>query len=290
MKTLNGRVAVITGAASGIGRALADELAQAGCRLALVDVHEERLAEVHARHEGSSAHRVDVADRTEMLALPQQVIEAHGAVHVLINNAGVSCNRLFDEHSLEDWDWLLGINLYGVIHGCHAFLPHLMEQDEAHIVNVSSVFGIIGLPAQSSYCASKFAVRGLTESLWEELAHTHVGVTVVHPGGVDTNIVRDGRTSDQIDRPRLFRRFARQAIPASEAARQIRVAVERGDRRLRITREAYLMDWLKRLAPEAGNHLVARMLVKALGLTELQQRRIQDYRDKRSPTPRSPGS
>lgn len=277
MKTLNGRVAVVTGAASGIGRSLAEQLTQAGCRVALVDVHQERLAEVHAACADSSMHVVDVSDRAAMLALPKAVIEAHGAVHIVINNAGVSCNRMFDEHTLEDWDWLLGINLYGVLHGCHAFLPHLMEVDEAHIVNVSSVFGIVGLPAQSSYCASKFAVRGLTESLWEELEHTHVGVTVVHPGGVDTNIVRDGRNPDGVDEERLFRRFAKQAIPASEAARQIVVAIRNDEKRLRITKEAYFMDWAKRLMPVWGNRLVARGLIKALGLTEMEQKRIADY-------------
>ncbi|MCP4804771.1 MAG: SDR family oxidoreductase [Proteobacteria bacterium] len=277
MKTLNGRVAVVTGAASGIGRSLAEQLTQAGCRVALVDVHQERLAEVHGACADSSMHVVDVSDRAAMLALPDAVIEAHGAVHIVINNAGVSCNRMFDEHTLEDWDWLLGINLYGVLHGCHAFLPHLMTVDEAHIVNVSSVFGIVGLPAQSSYCASKFAVRGLTESLWEELEHTHVGVTVVHPGGVDTNIVRDGRNPDGVDEERLFRRFAKQAIPASEAARQIVVAIRNDEKRLRITKEAYFMDWAKRLMPVWGNRLVARGLIKALGLTEMEQKRIGDY-------------
>lgn len=278
MKTLTGRVAVVTGAASGIGRALAEQLTAQGCAVALVDVNVERLAEVHGACPGSSVHVVDVSDRAAMLALPDAVLEAHGAVHILVNNAGVSCNRMFDEHTLEDWDWLLGINLYGVLHGCHAFLPHLMQVDEAHIVNVSSVFGIVGLPAQSSYCASKFAVRGLTESLWEELEHTHVGVTVVHPGGVDTNIVRDGRNSSEVNTEHLFRRFAKQAIPASEAARQIVRAIRTEQKRLRITKEAYLMDWLKRLAPVTGNRLVAKALVKALGMTALQAKRIEDYR------------
>lgn len=281
MKTLNGRVAVVTGAASGIGRSLAEQLTQAGCRVALVDVNAERLAEVHAACPNSSVHVVDVSDRAAMLALPGQVIEAHGAVHILVNNAGVSCNKTFDEHTLEDWDWLIGINLWGVIHGCHAFLPHLMEADEAHIVNVSSVFGIVGLPSQSSYCASKFAVRGLSESLWEELEHTHIGLTVVHPGGVDTNIVRDGRNPQDVDEERLFKRFAKQAIPASEAARQILVAIENGDKRLRITKEAYLMDWVKRLAPVWGNAFIARGLIKALGMAEHEKKRIEAYRQSR---------
>lgn len=282
MNTFVDRVAVVTGAASGIGRSLALDLAGRGAKLALVDVHAERLAEVGAEIPGASTHRVDVSDRDAMAALPDAVIEAHGGVHLLFNNAGVSCNRPFDEHTLEDWDWIIGINLWGVIHGCHFFLPHLMDADEAHIVNISSIFGVVGVPTQSSYCTSKFGVRGLSESLWEELGHTHVGVTVVHPGGVDTNIVRDGRSSERVDKERIFKRFAKQAIPPDAAAKLILRAVLHGDRRLVITKEAVLMDWLKRLIPEAGNRLVAQGLMRALGLVEAQQKRIEEYEASRS--------
>ena len=277
MEELQGRVAVVTGAASGIGRALALDLARRGCRLALVDVAAERLAEVHERIPGSSMHLVDVADREAMRALPEAVVEAHGGVHLLVNNAGVSCNRPFDEQSLEDWDWLLGINLWGVIHGCHFFLPLLMAAEEAHVVNVSSVFGIVGVPTQASYCTSKFGVRGLSEVLWEELRHTHVGVTVVHPGGVDTNIVKDGRNWDRVDNEGLFRRFSRQSISPEAAAKLIVRAVLHDDRRLVITKEAVVIDWLKRLVPVAGNRLVGQGLVRALGLVEVQRARIEEY-------------
>lgn len=281
MQSLQGRVAVVTGAASGIGRALALDLAGRGMKLALVDVHEERLAEVAEAIEGASVHLVDVADREAMRALPGEVIEAHGGVHLLVNNAGVSCNKPFDEQTLEDWDWLLGINLWGVIHGCHFFLPHLMAAEAAHIVNISSVFGIVGVPTQSSYCTSKFGVRGLSESLWEELQATHVGVTVVHPGGVDTRIVSEGRNWEAVDNEGLFRRFKRQAIPAEAAAKLIVRAVLHDDRRLLITKEAYLMDWLKRLVPVGGNRLVARGLVRALGLIDVEKKRIEEYEKSR---------
>ncbi len=281
MTDLTGRVAVVTGAASGIGRALALALADHGCKLALVDVHADRLAEVAALLPGATAHTVDVSDRQAMLALPDQVIAAHGAVHLVINNAGVSCSRLFEEHSLDDWDWILGINLWGVIYGCHAFLPHLMTQDWGHVVNISSLFGIVGVPTQASYSATKYAVRGLSEVLWEELAHTHVGVTVVHPGGVDTNIVTDGRNSERADQDRVLARFKANAITPERAADQIVRAIRRGDRRLVVTRDAVILDWLKRLFPVSGNRWAGDLISRALGLTRVQQDRIAEYREGR---------
>jgi NADP-dependent 3-hydroxy acid dehydrogenase YdfG len=280
MNKLKGRTAVVTGAASGIGRAVALALADQGCNLALVDVHAERLAEVAALIPGASIHQIDVSNREAMMALPQAVLDAHGAVHVVVNNAGVSCSRLFSEHTLEDWDWIIGINLWGVVYGCHAFLPHLMAADWGHIVNISSIFGIIGMPSQASYAATKYAVRGLSEVLWEELAHTHVGVTVVHPGGVDTNIVRDGRNSQFVDQDRIQKHFTQHTLSPEMAARQIVRAIQRGDRRLRITREAVLFDWLKRLAPVAGNRVIAAILSRTLGLTEIQKKLAETYRAK----------
>lgn len=281
MKDLTGRTAVVTGAASGIGRALSLALAREGCKLALVDVNTAGLTEIAEAIPGASTHRVDVADRDAMLALPEAVLAAHGAVHLVVNNAGVSCNRLFAEHTLDDWDWIIGINLWGVIHGCHAFLPHLMAVDQGHIVNISSLFGIVGVPSQASYSATKYAVRGLSEVLWEELAHTHVGVTVVHPGGVDTNIVRDGRCSELVDQERVLRLFSKYAITPEQAAARIIRAVKRGDRRLCITREAVVLDWLKRLAPLAGNRLAAAVLSWVLGLNDARQKHIEEYRASR---------
>jgi NAD(P)-dependent dehydrogenase (short-subunit alcohol dehydrogenase family) len=200
MQRLEGRIAVITGAASGIGRALALQLAEAGCGLALVDVQAETLRRVGAecRERGAqvSTHAVDVSDRAAMAALPQRVIDFHGAVHILINNAGVTVADTVLEQSLEDWDWIVGINLWGVIYGCRAFLPHLLAAEEAHIVNLSSVFGIAGVPMQAAYCTTKFAVLGFSESLQAELRGTCVGLSVVHPGGVNTNIVRASRLRD----------------------------------------------------------------------------------------------
>jgi NAD(P)-dependent dehydrogenase (short-subunit alcohol dehydrogenase family) len=138
----------------------------------------------------ASVHVADVASRARMAELPEEVLREHGRVSLLVNNAGVSVGGTFEEQSLEDLDWIVGINFWGVVHGCQFFLPHLRRETEAHIVNLSSMFGIVGVPTQSSYCATKFAVRGLSEALWVELRDAGIGVTSVHPGGIRTNIVR----------------------------------------------------------------------------------------------------
>jgi len=266
MRTFQDRVAVITGAASGIGRALALELARRGAHLALVDVSEDALAsvakEAAARAPSASGRRitthvVDVADADAMAALPDAVVAAHGAVHLLVNNAGVSVTGTLEEQSLEDLRWIVGVNFWGVVHGCKFFLPHLRRAGDAHIVNLSSMFGLIGLPTQSSYCATKFAVRGFSEALWAELRGAGIGVTVVHPGGVRTNIVRASRTADPAAKAQMIERFERMAMEPDEVAKRILRAVERGDLRVVICREAVLTDLVKRLLPAGVHHLVA---------------------------------
>ncbi len=270
MKQLSKRVAVITGAASGIGQALAVALAQEGCALALVDINAEGLAQTAALVEGRalaiSTHIVDVSSAAAMAALPEAVIAAHGAVHVVINNAGVTITAPFLEHSLEDLEWIVGINFWGVVYGCRFFLPHLEAVDEAHIVNMSSIFGVIGVPGQSGYCATKFAVRGLSESLWEELSGSHIGLSVVHPGGVNTNIVTSARCSRPELTADLADFFARKAMPPSAAAAQIVAGIKAGRRRVLITREAWALDLLKRLLPAAGNRIATSLLTRAMGL------------------------
>ena len=199
MKVLKDRVAVVTGAGSGIGRATAIELAREGCDLAISDVNEAGLAQtaeaIRALGRRACSHRVDVSDKERMRRYADEVVAEYGRVNVLINNAGVTVTAEFQDHSLEDFEWLIGINFWGVVYGCKFFLPHLKQAGEGHIVNLSSVFGFAGFPAQSSYCASKFAVRGFSESLWVELREHNIGVTSIHPGGVRTNIAKSARSA-----------------------------------------------------------------------------------------------
>jgi short-subunit dehydrogenase len=255
------RVAVVTGAASGIGRALAAALARRGAQLALVDLNEAGLAEaareVQALGRKASVHVADVASRERMAALPDEVLGEHGRVSLLVNNAGVSVGGNFEEQSLEDLDWIFGINFWGVVHGCKFFLPLLRRESEAHIVNLSSMFGILGVPGQSSYCATKFAVRGLSEALWVELQGSGIGVTSVHPGGIKTNIVRTSRSIDPETRERTVALFERFGMSPERAAERIVRAVERKRMRVLIGREAYLADWLRRLAPTGSQRLMA---------------------------------
>jgi len=261
VKQLRDRVAVVTGAASGIGAALAVALARRGCHLALVDVNaggiEATARAVEAEGRNASRHVVDVSDREAMRVLPERVVAEHGAVHVLVNNAGVTVDGTLEEVGWDDLDWIVGINLWGVIHGCKFFLPWLRQADEAHVVNLSSLFGIIGVPRQTAYCTTKFAVRGLSESLWSEISRDGIGVTSVHPGGIRTNIVRAARLAAGADPGEMIEAFDRMARTSPErAAAKIVRAIERGAPRLRIAPEAYVLDWLKRLLPSATQRLV----------------------------------
>src|SRR5690349_10843278 len=201
MTTISGSAAAVTGAASGIGRALAIELAVRGCDLALADRDEAGLQAVAAeigRTGGRSVttHRLDVGVPGEIEAFAQAAVAAHPALNILINNAGVALLGQFGEIDQAQMEWLININFWGVVHGCRAFLPQLSRQREAHIVNLSSIFGIIAPPGQTAYAAAKFAVRGFSESLRHELAmaNSPVRLSVVHPGGVATSIVRNSRT------------------------------------------------------------------------------------------------
>lgn len=251
MRRISDRVAVVTGAGSGIGRAVSLELARRGADVALVDIDEERLSEVQAAVEAmgrtASTHVVDVASREQMASLPEQVLAEHGAVNILVNNAGVSVDLPFEQQSHEDLEWITGINYLGVLHGCEYFLPHLREADEAHIVNVSSSAGLTGMKGQSSYSASKFAVRGLSECLYLELADSSVGITCVHPGAVATNILDAGRMAPE-RREQLQRLFAI-AMSPERAARLIVDAVEKNRFEKVFGVESRMLSYMKRLAP-----------------------------------------
>ncbi len=280
MKTLRGRTAVITGAASGIGRATALAFANEGMGVALCDQDSAGLAETANAARGAGAkvsiHLIDVSDREAMRTLPAAVAAAHGSIHVLVNNAGVTCTAGLLDQTVEDIEWVMGVNFWGVVYGCKYFLPHLLVADEAHIVNISSIFGIVGIPTQSSYCASKYAVRGFTESLWEELRGLPVGVTTVHPGGVRTNIAVTARGGDQRERDQMVKAFRRLPFTPEQAAARIVDAVKRDRKRVLFTRESILGDLLKRLFPVWGNHLFVDLVKKTFrmqGRLEAEQQR-----------------
>lgn len=251
---------MVTGAASGIGRATSVELAGKGCELALVDMNEEAMQETRALLATTGAkvstHVVDVADRVKMEALPGAVLAAHGRVDLLINNAGVSvCSDLLD-HDLDDFAWVVGINLWGVVHGCRFFLPHLLAAPEAHIVNVSSLCGLVALPSQSAYSATKFAVRGFTEALRCELLGTNVGVTCAYPGVVKTNICRDGRTKKGA--PKNKPPDEAHAMAPSEAARLLVRAIERSSARVLMGVETHAVNALTRMFPVLVGDVITR--------------------------------
>ncbi len=283
LRQLDGRVAVITGAGAGIGRALARGLHAKGCHLALIDLDGQAAQAVATElaQAGSerriTVHPADVADRARMRVLAAEVAEAHGSLHLLINNAGIGYEAAFPQTSLETWDKVLGVNLWGVIHGCHFFLPHLAKAEQAHIVNMSSLFGYVGMAGQTVYCASKYAVRGLSEALWEELRGTTVGLTLVHPGSIATDIMK---TSDGDD-PQLMERLAawyeQNAMPPDKAAARIIRGVETGKRRLLVTAEAYLADQVRRLFPVAGNKVMNDLVIRGLGLEDMREKRATQW-------------
>jgi len=267
MKRLRDRVAVVTGAASGIGRATAIALAAEGCDLALSDVNEQGLTEtaneVRARGRRACTHRVDVADKQRMQRYAEEVFAEYGKIEILMNNAGVTVASAFEEHSLEDLEWIVGINFWGVVYGCKFFLPYLRQADEAHIVNMSSVFGFVGVPSQSSYCATKFAVRGFSEALWAEL-QPRIGVTSVHPGGIRTNIAKSARAKHGEIKQEAIDIIERVSITPERCAQQIVGAIKQNKMRLRVTRESYAIDWAKRLWPVLTHRLIARGYQRAL--------------------------
>jgi butyryl-CoA dehydrogenase len=259
MESLQGRVAAVTGAASGIGRALAIELANRGAHVALSDVDEAGLAETVGRCEGRgvkvTSQVLDVSDRDAVFAWAEQVVADHGAVHLIVNNAGVALSATVEHMTDDDIRWLMDINFWGVVHGTQAFLPHLKTAGEGHVVNISSVFGLIGIPTQSAYCASKFAVRGFTDALRVELEieRSCVSATTVHPGGIRTNIARNARMDASADRiageaDRARREFDRVARTSPDrAAQRIIEAVLRDRRRLLIGADARVFDLVSRL-------------------------------------------
>ena len=259
MKRFEDRVAAITGAGSGIGRALAVELSSRGAHLAISDIDEVGLAETAARCEGRgvkvSTRRLDVADRADVEAWADEVVEHHGSANLIVNNAGVALGADVATMRYEDFEWLMDIDFWGVVYGTKAFLPHLEASGEGHVVNISSVFGLMAIPSQSAYNAAKFAVRGFTDALRIELeiADSCVSATTIHPGGIATNIARNARMSDALEAfggdgvaaNQEFEKMLR--MPPEKAAVKILDSVARNKRRATIGGDAKVFDMVSRL-------------------------------------------
>jgi short-subunit dehydrogenase len=274
MTAISGSAAAVTGAASGIGRALATELAARGCDLALADRDEAGLQQVAAEiaRDGKrkvSTHRLDVAEPSQIQEFATAATSAHPSLNIVINNAGVALLGQFNEIDQAQMDWLFNINFWGTVHGTRAFLPHLARQPAAHIVNLSSIFGIIAPPGQTAYCAAKFAVRGFSESLRHELAmaNSSVRLSVVHPGGVSTNIARNSRTgsgvTDNARRAQSIDRFdaVAKTTPAAAALRIIQ-GIEKNQPRILIGNDARFMDLLQRFRPATYWAVLAKRIEK----------------------------
>jgi NADP-dependent 3-hydroxy acid dehydrogenase YdfG len=270
MKLFADRVAVITGAGSGIGRALAVELAGRGARLAISDIDTSAVAATAelARAVGAEVehHTLDVSDREAVFAHADAVEERFGSVNLLINNAGVAVSKTVLEMPLEDIEWLMGINFWGVVYGTKAFLPKLIASGDGHLVNLSSIFGMIGVPEQSAYNAAKFAVRGFTEALRQEMlmARLPVKVSCVHPGGVKTGIARNARSATRSSEE-LAQAFDRIAMLRPERAAQIILSgVERDRPRIFVGRDAHAIDLMQRILGSGYERIVARAAARAL--------------------------
>jgi short-subunit dehydrogenase len=270
-----GRTCVITGAASGIGAALTLDLARRRAMLALVDKDVDGLGRVAelARELGAgdvSTYVVDLSDGGDRLDLAAEVAARHGGTDLLVNNAGVALSGTFEQVSMKDFDWLMEINLHAVIRTTKAFLPQLLSRPGSHVVNVSSLFGLMAPPTQVAYVTSKYGVRGFTEALRHELASREVGVTVVHPGGIKTNIATNARHSgDDLsgEQAEAARKFSEAALtmPPESAAAQIVAAVQARKPRLVISRAAKFADLLARVTP-SNFWAVSQRFLKTRGL------------------------
>jgi short-subunit dehydrogenase len=265
---LAGRTAVVTGAAGGIGRAIALSLAARGCHLALADIDDAGLAQTRLLTGSTrvevSLHRLDVGDRAAVAEMPGAVAERHAKVDLLINNAGVAVGGAFEEVSQADFEWLFNINFWGVVRMTRAFLPMLRQSDDACIVMLSSMFGLISPPGQTAYSASKFAVRGFSNALRYELADSTVAVTVVHPGGVATSIAKNarvpkGRSAAEIEQG-LARIEKLLRMPPEKAAEIIVQGVEKRKARVLVGDDAKIVSLMERLMPVSYWRLLARLM------------------------------
>ena len=269
MKNFNNKVAAITGAGSGIGQQLAVLLAEQGCHLALSDINEQGLAQTLELLKGSAVRvtvqKVNVAELEQVRSWAAQVEQDHGSVNMIFNNAGVALGSTVEGASYDELEWIVGINFWGVMYGTKEFLPLIKKTGDGHIINISSLFGLTAQPTQSAYNATKFAVRGFTESLRQELDMENCGVSAlcVHPGGIRTNIANAAKMNNSLltlgmnpeKSARNFNKLLR--CPPVEAARQILEAVQKDKRRLLIGNDAKAVDLIQRILPSGYQHVTA---------------------------------
>lgn len=267
MKSLDDKVVVITGAGSGIGRALALNLARRGSLLAISDIDEAGLAETVEQVKAAGAREVrsdllDVADRAAFTAYAAAVAEHFGRVNVVVNNAGVALAGNLEELAYDDLDWIVGINFWGVVHGTKEFLPHLIASGDGHVVNLSSLFGLVSIPGQSAYNATKYAVRGMTEALRQEMlvAGHRVGVTAVHPGGIKTAIARNARVSASEDKTATAELFDKKLarMTPEKAAEIIVKGILNNKARVLVGIDAHALHHFAKLAGSRYQDVVAR--------------------------------
>lgn len=264
MKEFTNKVAIVTGAASGIGRALAVELAGRGCRLVLADLNQEALTELEAQLSATGTQclsvKLDVSDRAAVEQLARDVDARFGTANLLFNNAGVTLIDSVDKMRYEDAEWLMGINFWGVVYCSKAFLPLMMSSGDAHIINVSSLFGLCAAPLQAAYSASKFAVRGFSDSMEIELDGSGVRVSCVHPGGIKTSITQNSRIGAfpaDVSRDELNREFDKRAKTTPEsAAAQILKGVAKNKRKIIVGNDARIADWVARFFPASYDRIL----------------------------------
>lgn len=266
MTEIKGKLAIVTGAASGIGRGTALELARRGARLAISDLDRAGLAETAKRIEelGTTVttYLLDVADRDAVYAFAQEIETTHGGADIVVNNAGVAQIARVDELAYEDFEWVMNIDFWGMVYGTKAFLPQMQAKGAGHIVNVSSVFGIVSVPTQAAYNSAKFAIRGFTEALRHEMKDTEIKVSCVHPGGIKTNIVRNARflqSTQATAREDAASGFDKLAMTTPERAGRVIVnGIAKNKPRILIGFDAKIIDWMQRLLPVSYGRIMFR--------------------------------
>lgn len=269
MKNFKDKVCVVTGAGSGIGRSLALQLADQGAKLAISDVNQKALDETIGMLNIGDSHvlsmQIDVSKKDQMQAFADAVDKKYGLADMIVNNAGVALSQTVEDTTYEDFEWLMDINFWGVVHGTKLFLPLLKRSNDSAVVNISSVFGLVGIPTQGAYNASKFAVKGYTEALRLELKNTNVTPITVHPGGIKTNIAKSGRfyrgakpNHSKKDVVALFDKLT--FTTPDEAAKTILNGVKKKKLKILIGKDAYLFDWAGRWLPESYHRIVEKIM------------------------------